>query len=92
MLANNVYFCGEERAAPEPGEVLQSRIIGEESTEFLPGGVRLDVGEIKGGKLGASKSSDGVIVVLFHDAKIRKSSEICKKKRKYFGIILNNVE
>ena len=84
MLANNVYFCGEERAAPEPGEVLQSRIIGEESTEFLPGGVRLDVGEIKGGKLGASKSSDGVIVVLFHDAKIRKSSEICKEICKIF--------
>lgn len=53
-MANNVYFCGEERAAPEPGEVLQSRIIGEESTEFLPGGVRLDVGEVKGGKLCSS--------------------------------------
>ena len=31
--------------------MLQSRIVGEESTEFLPGGVRLDVGEIKGCKL-----------------------------------------
>ena len=50
-MVNNVYFRREERAAPEPGEVLQSRIVGEKSTEFLPGGVRLDVGEIKGGKL-----------------------------------------
>ena len=50
-MVNNVYFRREERAAPEPGKVLQSRIVGEESTEFLPGGVGLDVREIKGGPL-----------------------------------------
>ena len=51
VLVHNVYFRRKERAAPEPGEVLQSRIVDEESTELLPGGVRLDVGEIKGCKL-----------------------------------------
>ena len=78
-LVNFVYFCGEEGAAAERGEVRQGGIVGEERAEFLPGRVGLDVGEIEGCKLCAAITSDCVVAVLFHDAKIRKSSEICKK-------------
>ena len=45
---------GEEGAATERGEGRESRIVGEESAEFLPGSVGLDVGKVAGCKLGAT--------------------------------------
>ena len=46
MLVNNIYFCGEKRAAAQGNEVLKSRMFQQKSSELLPGRVRQDVGEI----------------------------------------------
>ena len=51
MLVNNIYFCWKGRAATQCCEVRKCRISGEQSTEFLPGGLWLNVGEVAGGKL-----------------------------------------
>ena len=51
MLVNNVYFCRKERAALQFCEMHKCRISGEQSAEFLPGGLWLNVGEVTGGKL-----------------------------------------
>ena len=45
---------GEESTTAECGEWRESRIVGEESTEFLPGGVGLDVGKVPSGELRAT--------------------------------------
>ena len=51
MLVNNIDFCWEKRAVLHSGEVLKSRILGEEGT-LLPGRLGEDVGEIQeSGKL-----------------------------------------
>ena len=51
MLVNNIDFCWEKRAVLHSGEMLKSRILGEEST-LLPGRLGEDVGEIQeSGKL-----------------------------------------
>ena len=46
-------FCGEERATPQLREVRQVGIVGEQGAKLLPGRLRLDVGEIALGELGA---------------------------------------
>jgi hypothetical protein len=51
VLVNNVYFCGEKRTAFQFREVRQIRLGGEQRTELLPGGLRLDVREVTGRKL-----------------------------------------
>ena len=45
MLVNNIDFCWEKRAVLHSGEMLKSRILGEEGT-LLPGRLGEDVGEI----------------------------------------------
>ena len=51
MLVNNIDFCWEKRAVLHSGEMLKSRILGEEGT-LLPGRLGEDVGEIQeSGKL-----------------------------------------
>ena len=45
MLVNNIDFCWEKRAVLHSGEVLKSRILGEEGA--LPGRLGEDVGEIQ---------------------------------------------
>ena len=48
-------FCGEKRATAQPGEVRQVGIVGEQGAQLLPGRLRLDVGEIALGELGATQ-------------------------------------
>ncbi len=47
-------LSGKEGAARETGEMLQIRIFSEQPTEFLPGGLGLDEGEVASGKFGSS--------------------------------------
>ena len=56
MLVNDVYFCGEEGATPKFCEVREIGIFKEKGTEFLPGRLGLDVGEIHLGELCAAHS------------------------------------
>jgi hypothetical protein len=48
-------LSGKEGAARETGEMLQIRIFSEQPTEFLPGGLGLDEGEIHLGQLSTAK-------------------------------------
>ena len=48
-------FCGEERAPPQLREVRQVGVVGEQGAQLLPGRLRLDVGEIALGELGATQ-------------------------------------
>jgi hypothetical protein len=53
-LVNFIDFRWQEDAAVEAGERLQIRIFSEQRTEFLPGILGLNVGEIAGRELGSS--------------------------------------
>ena len=82
---------GEEGAAVETDKRLQIRIFSEQRTEFLPGILRLDVWEIAGRELSATQTLRFVFIHFFHATKLRNFRDIAKEKRKYFGIISNNV-
>ena len=56
MLVNNVYFRREEGATPKFCEVREIGIFLKKVTEFLPGRLGLDVGEIHLGELCAAHS------------------------------------
>ena len=47
-------LSGKEGAARETGEMLQIRIFSEQPTEFLPGGLGLDKGEVTSGEFSAA--------------------------------------
>ena len=51
MLVNNIYFCRKERPSTQCCEVRKCRICSKQRTEFLPGCLRLNVGEIASCKL-----------------------------------------
>ena len=56
MVVNNVYFCWKEYATLQFSEVRECRICGKKASEFLPGGLRQNVGEIELGELCAAHS------------------------------------
>ena len=47
MLVNNVDFRRQERAPAEADEMTRGRIVCQQTTEFLPSRVGLDVGEVE---------------------------------------------
>lgn len=111
-------FGGEEGAALQLCEGRKGWIFQEKGTEFLPGILGENVGEITGSEFGATKRRNpsrpprrrGVpggrwcllirilhLVCIFSETcfdgtKVQNFAEIRKEKRKYFGIILINVE
>ena len=91
-LVNFVDFDGEEGAAAERRKRTQIGILSEQATEFLPGILRLNVGEIAGRELCATQTLWFMFNHIFHGTKIQNFPEICKRKSKYFGIRWKNVE
>ena len=55
MLVDGVDFRREERPSAEGGKVLQGRIAVQQASQFHPGRVRLDVGEVELRQFGAAK-------------------------------------
>ena len=81
-------FGGEKGAAVQSGEVRQGGIFGEQRTEFLPGWLGLNEGEVARGQLRATETLiwliHCMIDVFFDGTKVQKNFEICKEKWKYF--------
>ena len=91
-LVNFIDFGGEEGAAAERRKRTQIGVFSEQATEFLPGILRLNVGEIAGRELCATQTLWFMFYHIFHGTKIQKFPEIRKRKSKYFGIRWKNVE
>ena len=53
-LVNFVDFCWEKRAALQGGEVREGGIFQEEGSQFFPGGLGLDKGEVTSGEFSAA--------------------------------------
>jgi len=52
-------FGGEEGTTTEGSKGRQCRIVGEQTAEFLPGGLWLDVGEIAHRQFGTTYATNG---------------------------------
>ena len=91
-MVNFIDFGGEEGAAAERRKRTEIGILSEQATEFLPGILWLNVGEIAGRELCATQTLWFMFYHIFHGTKIQNFPEICKRKSKYFGIRWKNVE
>ena len=91
-LVNFVDFGWQEGSTSERRKRTQIGVFSEQATEFLPGILRLNVGEIAGRELSATQALWFIFYHIFHGTKIQNFPEICKRKSKYFGIIWKNVE